>query len=417
MKFKGMSVLVCAAALALTFGCGDSGSDSPGIFTTLASWVAGAAGIDPALIIAPAAPSSLNATVTSAFTADISWTDNSNNETGFKLMRQRGTGSWVMAANLGANVTAFTDPALKGAKTYNYRVMAFNTAGKSAWSNTISFTTPGLLPIASPSSVGGAATGSRSIHVTWTDASNNESGFRVEMETASVWSQIAQVGMGVTSYDATGLVPNSGYRFRVRAYNSAGLSDYGTSAIISTDPDTTPPSAPVLTATAATQTRINLSWTAATDDYQMSEYRVYREGSYLAATPLSTRNYADMSVPSPALDTCYIVDSRDTAGNLTPSNEACAYTTGLSSGFTVSTIMPFGGLITATDGQYFFVNVLHSSTAGGGAAAQLMDTHGKPVRSLSRADSGGGMNGIVWTGSKYLMAWSDDNLYTGKVMA
>jgi fibronectin type 3 domain-containing protein len=67
----------------------------------------------------------------------LTWTDNSGNEQGFRVQRALGAGSFVLLAELGANVTSYTDTTVKAGKTYQYRVRAFNGAGVSAWSNTI----------------------------------------------------------------------------------------------------------------------------------------------------------------------------------------------------------------------------------------------------------------------------------------
>ena len=49
--------------------------------------------------------------------------------------------------------------------------------------------------------------------------------------------------------------------------------------------DTTPPSTPVLRdVVPATPTQINIVWDAATDDYQLSGYRLFRDGVQIATT-------------------------------------------------------------------------------------------------------------------------------------
>lgn len=61
----------------------------------------------------------------------------------------------------------------------------------------------------------------------WTDNSNNESGFKIEMESAtcgSSWTQIDTAGANATSYPLS--APCCGSRYRVRAWNSAGDSSY-----------------------------------------------------------------------------------------------------------------------------------------------------------------------------------------------
>ncbi|MGV6828553.1 MAG: fibronectin type III domain-containing protein [Flavobacteriales bacterium] len=90
----------------------------------------------------PLAPTNLVATSQSSSQIDIQWTDNSNNEDNFKLMKSlTGTGSWSLVANLPANSTSFSDTGLPENTTYFYKVRARNASGKSSWSNKDSATT------------------------------------------------------------------------------------------------------------------------------------------------------------------------------------------------------------------------------------------------------------------------------------
>src|SRR5438034_11333077 len=86
----------------------------------------------------PAAPSGLTITSITSATVSLAWTDNANNETGFKVQRKQGaTGIYTQIATPGANVTTFTDndPALLDGTKYYYKVCATNSAGDSPFSN------------------------------------------------------------------------------------------------------------------------------------------------------------------------------------------------------------------------------------------------------------------------------------------
>jgi probable HAF family extracellular repeat protein len=112
----------------------------------IAGWASGPAGqravrLTPGAVptpTPPSAPSNLTGSVLSS-RVQLTWTDTSSNELGFRVHRAMGTqGSFVLLSQVGANVTTFTDTTVKAGKTYRYRVQAFNAAGVSAWSNTIS---------------------------------------------------------------------------------------------------------------------------------------------------------------------------------------------------------------------------------------------------------------------------------------
>ena len=87
----------------------------------------------------PAAPSSLAVTSSSSTQISLSWTDNANNETGFKIERKIGPrGNFVQIATVGANVTTYTDSSVTPGQQHTYRIRATNAAGDSAYSNTAS---------------------------------------------------------------------------------------------------------------------------------------------------------------------------------------------------------------------------------------------------------------------------------------
>ena len=92
----------------------------------------------------PAAPSNLLANALSKTQISLSWTDNSANETGFRIERCAGANctNFIEITTVGANIKNYTNTGLKRNTTYRYRVRAFNSADSSAYSNTATATTP-----------------------------------------------------------------------------------------------------------------------------------------------------------------------------------------------------------------------------------------------------------------------------------
>ena len=72
----------------------------------------------------------------------LTWSDNADNELGFRVQRALGSqGSFALVGQVAANDTTFTDTTAKGGKTYRYRVQAYNLVGSSGWSNTLTIRT------------------------------------------------------------------------------------------------------------------------------------------------------------------------------------------------------------------------------------------------------------------------------------
>ncbi len=81
----------------------------------------------------PAAPGGLTATADGQTSVKLAWTDNSTNETGFKIERSLdGTTGWAEIRKVGADVSQHTDTGLTCGTTYHYRVSAENPAGAAA---------------------------------------------------------------------------------------------------------------------------------------------------------------------------------------------------------------------------------------------------------------------------------------------
>src|SRR5687767_2210204 len=103
--------------------------------------------------------------MSSATQVNLTWTDNSNNETDFVIERKTGSGgSWIEIDTTAATVASFTDYDVIGGTQYYYRVKAVHEGASSAFSTEVNVTT---LP-ASPTGL--TLTGSTSgILLDWAD--------------------------------------------------------------------------------------------------------------------------------------------------------------------------------------------------------------------------------------------------------
>lgn len=84
----------------------------------------------------PIAPSGLEALADFSNTIALSWSDNSNNEEGFRIERSINGGiNWSLHASVPADADSYIDTGLTLYGVYHYRVFAFNMFGNSEYSN------------------------------------------------------------------------------------------------------------------------------------------------------------------------------------------------------------------------------------------------------------------------------------------
>jgi YVTN family beta-propeller protein len=87
------------------------------------------------------APSDLVAVAVSDKQIDLSWTDNSYDELGFKIERKKDDETFTEIDTASANVTSYSDTEVSPDTTCYYRVRAYSDAGNSDYSNEADATT------------------------------------------------------------------------------------------------------------------------------------------------------------------------------------------------------------------------------------------------------------------------------------
>lgn len=182
----------------------------------------------------PAAPSNLTAAATGTSTISIAWTDNASNETSFIIQRSlSATGGFTTIATLAANTVTYTNSGLAPSTKYYYQVQSANGAGSSAWSNVASATTTAAATVpAAPSALLASPKGCLTINLTWTDNSNNETGFTVARSTSAsgTYSTVATLPANTINYTNTGLTKGRNYYYQVKATNAIGSSTWSPKA-------------------------------------------------------------------------------------------------------------------------------------------------------------------------------------------
>jgi hypothetical protein len=234
----------------------------------------------PTSVIAPALnpPSIPTAAITNATRITVSWTDLSNNETGF-LVERLFTPAVLPAGWTSAVWTPLPVPATAGAPaptvtvtrtaaqktgvntgvsyadnlvaataqgTYQYRVSAVNTSGVAPAPTVNVYSAPATMPTPLDFTVPAAPTALTAtttpgvlgvVNLSWTDMASNETGFTVQRATNATFTaglvSTAVPGAitgtnGLVNYTLNGLTSATKYYFRVAATNTAGTSTYAT---------------------------------------------------------------------------------------------------------------------------------------------------------------------------------------------
>jgi hypothetical protein len=200
----------------------------------------------PTIPTQPTVLSYFNLTPTSAY---LGWSDNSSNETGFTIERCTGTapfcaatpGAWAVRATTSANVSTFNDTSLAPETGYSWRVSAFNAAGRSDYSNTLSLSTPAdpAAP-AAPTGLSAQARrvkGKAEVRLAWVDNATTESAYVVERCTGSGCTNFASrasLPANSTGYTDAAVARGTTYRYRVMATATAGNSGYSNIAVVVT---------------------------------------------------------------------------------------------------------------------------------------------------------------------------------------
>ena len=258
-------------------------------------------------------------------------------------VRLAGPTSWTVGAGLtelldtdgglatGNNLVALTadsnGPVPTGSVTYSGTNPAGSSLGvmwagllrPAAAADTIAPSVPG--------SVKATANGPTQATVSWaasTDAVGVAS-YRVQRGGTTVAAAVTGL-----SYVDTGLTPSTAYSYTVSAVDAAGNRSAVSAAATVTTPaaaaDTTAPTKPgSFTATAASTTQINLSWTASTDAVGVTGYTITRNGTTVTTTATGT-SYSDTGRAA-GTTYSYTISAHDAAGNASATASASATTT------------------------------------------------------------------------------------------
>ena len=239
-------------------------------------------------------PTLLAGTITGT-TVNLTWTDNSSIETGYKVERSTSpTSAFIVIATLPiTNVNSYVDATLVQCVQYFYRVYAYQGTIISANSNTA-----GGFSSIQPTPVGLSATASTTtiaVNLAWTiNPTGCSAGYNVERSTNAI-SGFAQIGTSTTTtYADVTANPSTQYFYRISGYQGtafSALSSVVSATVASFDAPT------ALTAVGNQSKVITLTWvdnTAVEQSYRI-ERKVGATGTFaeIASVGANVLTYVD----------------------------------------------------------------------------------------------------------------------------
>ncbi len=277
----------------------------------------------------PSSPTlQLNAGATSM---SLSW-NNVSDENGYKLYKSTGSG-YSLLSDLAANTISYTDNAVSENITYSYYILAYNDYGNSSNSNTVS----GQLNSGTGSGISVSEALAESIGTSVTvdgiitesfngvyalimkDISGSETiVVKLEIDQRDEWSPENNSSAVGKTIEVVGVRDT---------YSSEQSIEYVTSIteIGGSTEDTEAPTTPgSLTSSGITETSFNLSWTASTDNVEVTGYDIYKDGSLLASSSNTTYSVTGLTASTAY---AFYVKAKDAAGNISGSSNTINVTT------------------------------------------------------------------------------------------
>jgi hypothetical protein len=206
-------------------------------------------------------PDNLVATTVSGTHINLTWNDNNNVETSYKIERRISGSTFAEIASISANSTSFADTTIVCGTDYDYQVRAYRTFDNTYSGYTNIASSKIFCPLVAPSSlVVNSVIGQEQLDLTWIDNSPDETAFQIERLISGTWTEIESVVANATSYSDSPLSCYTAYDYRVIAFRSddSAVSPASNIASGSTSCDTV--YAPTNLTGTVNETNIDLVW-------------------------------------------------------------------------------------------------------------------------------------------------------------
>jgi autotransporter-associated beta strand protein len=278
-------------------------------------------------VAAPPAPSALTAAANGSDEIDLSWsagTSAGGPTDQYIIERSTDGTNFSEYDEVDGSQTAYQDTDVNDGATYYYEVCAANSVGNSASTSSANAYTP----LAAPDELEADAVSSTEIDLSWENNSATATGFIVQRSTnGGAFATVGTIsGNTTTSFDDTGLSPGTSYNYQV-------IATLGSAASAASDPDsalTFPASLSGLTATAASSSEVDLSWTDVTGaaGYEIDQKDASGNWEEIDAVDSSADSYADTGLSDGTAYTYQVIPYND-SGEADGSNPSASATTPL----------------------------------------------------------------------------------------
>ncbi|MDA3884498.1 MAG: fibronectin type III domain-containing protein [Candidatus Delongbacteria bacterium] len=190
------------------------------------------------------APTDVNYSKVSVNSINLTWTDNSDGEEGFRIDKKVGAFAWVIGfGTVSSNISSWLDLNADPNTTIQYKVYAYNGANTSPFN--LSAIIDNTFP--APTNISTEKIDLSSIKLNWTDNSTGETGFIIgRIIGVQSWESYDSTVTNATTWTDVNATTNETLQYRIRAHKDSFIStNLETSAIDNSIPAPTNLSADV----------------------------------------------------------------------------------------------------------------------------------------------------------------------------
>jgi hypothetical protein len=183
-------------------------------------------------ILPPISPKAVSAHALTSGRIDLSWTDRSDNEDGFKIEKKIGpSGTYSQIGTVVADITEYTDTDLNDETKYYYRVYAYSGELRSSFYNETTVVTH-----APPTDLIATAVSASAVSLSWEDNSALESGYEIwrKIPEDENYSLVTTVAADETTHTDNKLAASTVYEYVIRAISTNSGSDFSNQASATT---------------------------------------------------------------------------------------------------------------------------------------------------------------------------------------